>query len=58
MKVEQIAEICNPNPPPSNHVRVTKCEFDRTLKDEPIFTGGKAENFFKPLSILNINHAV
>ena len=46
MKVEQIAEICNPNPPPSNHVRVTKCEFDRTLKDEPIFTGGKAENFW------------
>ena len=46
MKVEQIAEICNPNPPPpSNHVRVMKCEFDRTLKDEPIFTGGKAENF-------------
>ena len=59
MKVEQIAEICNPssNPPPSNHVRVTKCEFDRTavlLKMNQSLQEVK-QKIFKPLSILNIN---
>lgn len=57
MKVEQIAEICNPssNPPPSNHVRVTKCEFDRTavlLKMNQSLQEVK-QKIFKPLSILN-----
>ena len=58
MKVEQIAEICNPNPPPpSNHVRVTKCEFDRTavlLKMNQSLQEVK-QKIFKPLSILNMN---
>ena len=61
MKVEQIAEICNPssNPPPSNHVRVTKCEFDRTavlLKMNQSLQEVK-QKIFKPLSILNINNS-